>query len=154
MPIITLLIKADIENVASLIPEADINWSMKVKCSNCGEISGNAVYISSTESQSTGRGSSNLVMRCKLCRRENSVDIVKGSLKNYSEEDNGKWIEIAQFDCRGFELLNFEFINGWTVVSTGGTRYENIDLSQNEWVEYDSKLQNSVGIYNITGKFN
>jgi len=89
-----------------------------------------------------------------LCRRENSVDIVKGSLKNYSEEDNGKWIEIAQFDCRGFELLNFEFINGWTVVSTGGTRYENIDLSQNEWVEYDSKLQNSVGIYNITGKFN
>jgi len=59
----------------------NINWSMKVKCSNCGEISENTIYVSSTDSQSTGRGSSNLVMRCKLCRRENSVDIIKGTTK-------------------------------------------------------------------------
>jgi len=50
-------------------------------------------------------------------------------------------------------LQNFAFTNGWTVVSTSGTRFENVDLSQNEWVEYDENLQNSIGIYNLIGKF-
>lgn len=41
---------------------------------------------------------------------------------------------------------------GFLVESTSGTRYEDVDLSDKEWVEYDEKLGDSVGIYDLEYK--
>ena len=42
--------------------------------------------------------------------------------------------------------------DGFSVDSTAGTQYEDVDLSQGEWVEYDEKLGDSVGIYELQHK--
>lgn len=42
--------------------------------------------------------------------------------------------------------------DGFEVDSTAGTHYEDVDLSQGEWVEYDDKLGDSVGIYELQYK--
>lgn len=75
---------------------------------------------------SGSRGTANLVMRCKNCKRESSarkfllctfmMDVDQtGSLEfessfpiqAYSAEQNGKFQKIAVFDCRGLELVDF-----------------------------------------------
>ena len=80
------------------------------------------------------RGSANLVMRCKFCKRESSarkaflyVFRMKGRERGrfivihlllyylefepkigaYSAEKNNDFQKIAQFDCRGLELVDF-----------------------------------------------
>ncbi len=41
----------------------------------------------------------------------------------------------------------------WRVVSTGGSKYDNVDLSENEWSDYCEKAAASVGIYGFESKF-
>ena len=48
---------------------------LKVKCSSCNEVSDKWIYISRSEQNELkgGRGSANLVLKCKLCSRENNM---------------------------------------------------------------------------------
>lgn len=57
------------------------------------------------ESISTGRGASNCVIKCRSCRRENSADIIKSSIRPYTAD--GQWAEVVRFDCRGLEPVEF-----------------------------------------------
>ena len=43
--------------------------------------------------------------------------------------------------------------DGYTVESESGTKFNDVDLSEGEWVEYDEKLGDSVGIYELEHKF-
>lgn len=36
--------------------------------------------------------------------------------------------------------------------SEAGTKYTDVDLSEGEWVEYDEKLGDSIGIYELEHK--
>jgi hypothetical protein len=49
---------------------------------------------------------------------------------------------------KGLVLLQ----NGWKVVSSGGTVFEDVDLRE-DWVEYCEKLSESVGVYQLEGRF-
>jgi hypothetical protein len=42
--------------------------------------------------------------------------------------------------------------NGWKVVSTGGTVYEDVDL-RDDWADYCEKISESVGVYRIESCF-
>lgn len=42
--------------------------------------------------------------------------------------------------------------DGFLVITTSGQRFENVDLSDGEWVEYDEKLGESVGIMELEHK--
>ncbi len=39
------------------------------------------------------------------------------------------------------------------VESESGTKFGDVDLSEGEWVEYDEKLGDSIGIYDLEHKF-
>lgn len=66
----------------------------------------------------------------------------------------GKFETIISFDCRGVEPIAFSPRNGWTVKSADdGQVFEDVDLSENEWAEYDQKNKVSVGIYEFESKF-
>ena len=52
-----------------------------------------------------GRGSASLVAKCKMCSRENSIDIIKDSITPY--DANGSFKTIVAFDCRGVEPVDF-----------------------------------------------
>lgn len=82
------------------------------------------------------------------------TEIVKDSVKPYTESDSNNWKTIVSFDCRGCEPTSFSFRNGFTVSAVdSSTTYQDANLEELEWVEYDEKTSQSVGIYEAESKF-
>ncbi|XP_025722421.2 CXXC motif containing zinc binding protein-like isoform X2 [Callorhinus ursinus] len=132
---IALQLKATLENVTNLRPLGeDFRWYLKMKCGNCGEISEKWQYIRLMDSVALkgGRGSASMAQKCKLCARENSIEILSSTIKSYNAEDNEKFKTIVEFECRGFEPVDFQ---------------------PQDWTDYDEKAQESVGIYEVTHQF-
>eukprot|EP00062_Callorhinchus_milii_P025601 gi/632986761/ref/XP_007910417.1/ PREDICTED: UPF0587 protein C1orf123 homolog isoform X2 [Callorhinchus milii] len=126
-----LQVKATLENISKLRPDGeDFRWYLKLKCANCREASDKWQYISLMESVPLkgGRSSASMVQKCKLCSRENSIDILRDTIKPY----NGGFI------AEGAE---------------SGTRFSEINLLEKDWTEYDEKIQKSVGVYEVTHQF-
>ena len=42
--------------------------------------------------------------------------------------------------------------DGFTVKSSSGAVFEDVDLSEKEWMDYDEKLGESIGIYDLEWK--
>ena len=42
--------------------------------------------------------------------------------------------------------------DGFVVESTSGARFEEVDISEREWMDYDEKLGEPVGIYDLEWK--
>lgn len=80
---IGLQIKATLENVEELrTNHPSYAFFLKVKCSNCGEVSDKWHDIEEDEraqGDSRNQDGFHFYMKCKLCSRENSIDIVEGS---------------------------------------------------------------------------
>nr|CAG4645923.1 EOG090X0HQJ [Lynceus sp. MCZ IZ 141354] len=150
MPLISLRIKASLENVTKLAPTSvdDFQWFLKLKCTSCGEETEKFVAFSVEDEHPLkgGRGSANMVYKCKLCSRENSIDIVKDSLLPYENQDN-QFSKLITFDCRGLEPTAFDFSEGWMCEGLEtGTKFMDVDLSD-DWAEYDEKGKCTVGVY-------
>lgn len=72
----------------------------------------------------------------------------------YTAEDSGKFKTIVCFDCRGVEPVEFSPRSGWIAKSAeNGQTFEDVDLSEDDWVEYDNKNKISVGIYEFEVNF-
>lgn len=85
---IGLQIRATLENVEELkTNHPDYTFFLKLKCTNCGEQS--EKWHDLTESEHVNEDSRNpkgshFFMKCKLCSRENSIDIVEKSNGMYA----------------------------------------------------------------------
>ncbi|CAJ0853301.1 8676_t:CDS:2 [Entrophospora sp. SA101] len=92
---------AELENVTDVGPSGDeYEWHFKVKCSSCNELNENW-----SQNEILGsRGTANLVIRCKFCRRESSAQIDPIPTQLYTIENNGKFVKMLAVDCRGLEL--------------------------------------------------
>jgi len=156
---IGLQLKADFENIVNLVAEGeDFRWYLKLKCLGCGEVSDKFQYVTLDESSPLkgGRGSANLVTKCKFCSRENSIDIIKESIKPVGKPDEKQpgFQSIVSYDCRGIEPVEFSPRVGWSAESAeSGKKFTNIDLTENEWADYDENAQLSVGIYDLQYQF-
>uniref|UniRef100_A0A0K0D4U4 CXXC motif containing zinc binding protein n=1 Tax=Angiostrongylus cantonensis TaxID=6313 RepID=A0A0K0D4U4_ANGCA len=104
------------------------------RCTNCGESRDYWQYVVVNEVLDIpgSRGEANLVEKCKLCNRMNTVSIVKDSLGSYSStEHNEEWQSMIQLDCRGLEPIDFDFRMGWSAVGAEtSTVFDDIDLSE------------------------
>ncbi|XP_036112052.1 CXXC motif containing zinc binding protein isoform X1 [Molossus molossus] len=174
---IALQLKATLENVTNLRPVGeDFRWYLKMKCGNCGEISEKWQYIRQMDSVALkgGRGSASMVQKCKLCARENSIEILSSTIKSYNQpcprsygeqvakagflwkgaEDNEKFKTIVEFECRGLEPVDFQPQAGFAAEGAeSGTVFRDINLQEKDWTDYDEKAQDSVGIYEVTHQF-
>ncbi len=167
---IALQLSANLENLTGLRPLGeDFRWFFKFKCSSCGEVPDHWQHITAVEHHEvTGsRGTANAVIKCKLCHRENSVDIIHDSVREYGREDTGQFKQLVAFDCRGMEPVDFSLRDGWTVKAFKPAReeddeeegketgkvFEDIDLSQGEWADYDDVGEESVYISDIKHQF-
>lgn len=75
-------------------------------------------------------------------------------IDKYTNEDQGKFKSIVTFDCRGVEPVEFSPGEGWIVkIEESGKVFNEVDLSEKEWVEYDDKINQSVGIYDFESQF-
>lgn len=154
---IALQIKVTFENVQELKPSGpEFRWYLKFTCSSCGETSDKWNYASISDSIPAQHGSAvnHFVSKCKLCSRENSMKIIEDSIKSYNVNDQNKFKTIIALDCRGLEPTDFSAREGWVVKAIdGGKEFENVDLSEGEWVDYCDKINKPVGVYEIEHKF-
>ncbi|XP_075924699.1 CXXC motif containing zinc binding protein isoform X2 [Petromyzon marinus] len=152
-----LQLQATMENLTGLRPSGeDFRWYLKLKCANCGEVSDKWQYISLQESAPLkgGRGSASMVQKCKLCSRENSIDILKDSMKPYNAEDSETFKTVVVFECRGLEPVDFQPQAGFAAEGADTrTQFGDINLQEKDWNDYDEKAKESVGIYEVTHKF-
>lgn len=85
---IGLQIRCSLENVDELkTNHPNYSFFLKVKCSNCGEKSEKWHDLTENEKQnedSRNPNGFNFFMKCRLCYRENSIDIVEGSNGMYA----------------------------------------------------------------------
>lgn len=80
---IGLQIRATFENIDEIkIDYPDYSFFFKMKCTNCGEQSDKWHDLSLSErvnEDSRNPNGFNFFMKCKLCSRENTIDIIEGS---------------------------------------------------------------------------
>ncbi|XP_071453420.1 CXXC motif containing zinc binding protein [Hetaerina americana] len=154
MPIYGLEIKATLENIQKLYAPINMFWRIRFKCLSCSELGKNQLEFSALDECKAGKAKFNVASRCQFCGRLRSLDIVQKSENPYVFEDSGSFKMIIQFDCRGMEPVEYTPGDGWVAeAADSGEVFNNIDLMEKEWVEYDSNLQRPVGIYGLEYKF-
>ncbi|CAK0784172.1 hypothetical protein CVIRNUC_007375 [Coccomyxa viridis] len=162
---IVLFIKARLEHVADLSLPKGYTYTVTVKDSR-GEDERKGVEVTSTHEEELpgSRGTANFALRwhkdSKMAAHLNVHEIekeVKTKAKDilrsaYTAEDEGKFIGIVGFDCRGMDVTDWQPQDGFTVTSKSGAVFEDVDLSEKEWMDYDEKLGESIGIYDLEWK--
>ncbi|XP_034238571.1 CXXC motif containing zinc binding protein [Thrips palmi] len=154
---IALQMKAQLEFINTIhAPQPEFRYFVKIKCTGCNEESEKWHDISLDDSVElkTGRGSCNFALKCKFCGKDNQLDILDKSIRPYLKEKEGLFQTIVEFDCRGMEPVAFSPREGWIAQSDeGGQKFEDVDLTDGEWIDYDEKLKESVRVYDLEFKF-
>ncbi|KAL3500658.1 hypothetical protein ACH5RR_039751 [Cinchona calisaya] len=155
-----LMITAELENLTNLQPQGGcddptFNFYFKLKCGSCGEVTPKEICLSLNDVVPHGKGSTNLVKKCKFCSREGTVTMVTGQGRPLTQiqSQSSHYSPLMVFDCRGFEPLDFSFGDGWQVESLEGTKFDGVDLSGGEFAEYDEKGECPVMISDLRATF-
>lgn len=73
--------------------------------------------------------------------KKNTIDFASKPIA-YEIENNEKFATIVTIECRGLEPVDFEPRMGWKAKGAeSGTVFDDVDLSEGEWVEYDDKVR-------------
>ncbi|KAL6310089.1 DUF866-domain-containing protein [Sparassis latifolia] len=157
---LTLSIKADLENVTDLVPASDaFEYFFQVKCTSCNEVHPKFVSVNRQEERELSSGKRNkahFVWRCGLCKRESSAKFEPGAVpQSYSADVNGQFAPLITLDCRGLEFVGFDPRGIWKCVGIkSGTVFNEVDLDEGEWVDYDERAALPVGVSNIESTWN
>ncbi|KAF9040531.1 hypothetical protein BJ165DRAFT_1530407 [Panaeolus papilionaceus] len=151
-----LSIKADLENVTKLEPASnDFEFFFQVKCTSCNETHPKFVSLNRIEEREVtgGKGSTaHFVWRCGLCKRESSAKFDSTPIRPYVEE-NGQFGPILTIECRGLEFIGFDPRGIWKCEGATGAKFDDVDLTDGEWNDYDEKAKVPVGIANIESRW-
>ncbi|KAG1784047.1 DUF866-domain-containing protein [Suillus placidus] len=157
MVFLKLEIKAELENVTDLAPTSgdDFQYFFKVVCNSCHEEHPKYVTLKRSETRniSNSRGSAHLVWRCGNCKKESSASFVAEPAKPYSAESNGQFSTLLKMECRGLEFTGFAPKGQWTCKGETGTKFSDVDLEDDDWVDYDEKAKVDVRISNIESQW-
>jgi len=155
---LSLVLSAELEGVTDLIPkdtqEEPYFYTFKVQCTSCRETHPNWVSFNRYEQIDIpgSRGEANFVWKCRLCLKTHTASIIGGpnafELKDDSKSKSQKIIEL---DCRGLEFTDFKPEGEWQAKGAeSSTVFSNVDLSENEWYDYDEKSGAEVSIKDVT----
>lgn len=73
---------------------------------------------------------------------------------SYTEDDSGNFKSFVAFDCRGLEPTEFEPRSGYIVkCAENGRTFEDVEIEDGDWTEYDDKNKNSVSISEFKSQF-
>ncbi|XP_075228785.1 CXXC motif containing zinc binding protein isoform X2 [Lycorma delicatula] len=147
MVVFSLNVNCNFEGIKLLYVDAsEYEWCLKVKCSGCGEESPNWHTFTANDHcpLKGGRGSANFLYKY----------IIEDSLKKIELIEGDRFLPLVRFDCRGLEPVSFQPKGSWTAISENSEAvFTDIDLSENDWVDYDTNAQETVGIYDFKSKF-
>lgn len=81
-------------------------------------------------------------------------DILQETITKYTIEDSNTFKSIVAFDCRGLSIIDFSPRNGFKCRGVdSSTVFEDVNLEEREWVDYDDRQNQPVGIYEVEHKF-
>ncbi|KAF6766131.1 hypothetical protein DFP72DRAFT_1057319 [Ephemerocybe angulata] len=137
-----LSISATLENVTALQPASDdFEWFFQVQCTSCRETHPKHVAINRTEEHEVSGGKNakaHFVWRCGNCKRESSAKFDPSARITPYTAENGNPQPILEIECRGLEFVGFDPRGMWKCVGAeSGTVFNEVDLSEPEWVDYD-----------------
>jgi len=76
--------------------------------------------------------------------------VIKTAPKSYPHQEVPKRQNIIEFECRGCEFVRFKSEGDWEAVGLeSNTRFDEIDLTDKEWFDYDEKTGNEVSIKDV-----
>ncbi|KAI8867393.1 DUF866-domain-containing protein [Ramicandelaber brevisporus] len=158
MVLISVQVKATLEGVTDLQPvdAHDFDWTFRVKCTNCGDEAPKPVTINKTEEVELegSRGTANISIKCKGCRRGGSATIF---IRPYGAEDSEKWKTIVTFDVRGnLDLVEHLVTGEWMAKGEeSNTVFDDVEFESEkggDWVGYDDKAGSEVSIMDFETK--
>lgn len=131
------------ENVTDLIPaDDDFEFFFKVQCNSCHEEHPKHVALNRVDERELSGSKGNtahFVWRCGNCKRESSAKFDSTPLNPYTSE-NEALQPLLTIECRGLEFVGFDATQGtWKCVGSNGTKFDDVDLGEGEWVDYDEK---------------
>ncbi|KII93877.1 hypothetical protein PLICRDRAFT_36098 [Plicaturopsis crispa FD-325 SS-3] len=153
-----LSIKADLENVTDLIPGSDdFEYFFQVKCNSCHEVHPKFVALNRLEERDlygSKGATAHFVWRCGMCKRESSAKFETASPPQPYAAENGQYGPLVTIECRGLEFVGFDPRGTWKCRGAeSGTVFDDVDLSEGEWVDYDEKAAVPVGVSNIESQW-
>jgi ribosomal protein L44E len=131
-------------------PTTPYEYTFTIECTKCRHTHEKPVNINRFESHEiTGsRGEASFVFRCKECKSEHSATLTRTS-KTLTAEDAeaNKAAALLEIDARGVEFLEFLPEGRFMAVgSESGTKFDEVDLEDGEWYDYDDKAGAEVSV--------
>ncbi len=112
--------------------------------------------MSSADLQSLdgSRGEAHFIVKWPGANSQSYIKLlpVKNVDGSYKASNSGKWTTILGFECRGLEPVSWIPGIDFHGVSSGGTTFKDIDLSDKEWADYDEENDLSVSVTNLEFK--
>ncbi|GMH39908.1 hypothetical protein BSKO_07812 [Bryopsis sp. KO-2023] len=156
MPTFLLCLKANLENVEAFKLSGDNHFPLTIQNSE-GDDTKEVVVTTQEEIPLSGsRGTAHFVMKWdKSSKKEAYINVVeiKGVTRDYLEADNGEFVPMIGFECRGVEPIAYRPEDGFLVESTGGKRFEDVDISEKDWCDFDEDAGVPVGVYELESEF-
>jgi len=154
MGIFVLLIKVEMEGIARLSFAEGARWCVSLE--NQGERKEN-IYICPDEENEVegGRGVANFVMKWPESKRQCNISIIdlKDITRNeYVAGDVDEFVPMVAFECRGCDIVDFKFQDPFTIESLGGFVFNDVELDDGEWADYDEENDESVMITSVESK--
>lgn len=144
--------KATLENVTDVqpvdTPQSPYEYIFKIECTSCREVHPKPISINRFEQHdiSGSRGEASFVFRCKSCKSEHSAQITRTKDK-LTSETSGNWVHILEIDARGLDFTEFVPEGRWECVGAEtGTKFDDVDLEDTEWHDYDEKAADEVAV--------
>lgn len=148
-----LKVRATLDNVALLepvdTPESPYEYVFRITCTKCRTQNEKPVLINRFESHemSGSRGEASFVFRCKECKNEHSASIAR--TKNSVQESNA-WTPLLEIDARGLDFDEFIPQGRFQAIgSLSKTKFDQVDLEDAEWYDYDEKDAVEVSIVDV-----
>lgn len=155
MPTYKVSIKCDLENVKMLTPIPNNLWTFNI-ASVGGADRRDGITVSEGDAMELegSKGSAHFVMKWNKGEQQSYIKVVplKKVTGTYNESDNGKWVPILGLECRGIDVVDYVPGIDFDVETTGGTKFQSIDLTEKEWSEYDEENDLSLSIMNFETK--
>lgn len=99
------------------------------------------------------RHTSNLIMKCKFCGSQGSVDLDTSKQQLYRHEDVRSFKPIIHLECRGWEPKAFVLGEGWKAKALHSNHIvEGFSLEDFEWVDYDENSAEPMEVFGMETK--
>ena len=172
MPVFVAYLKAELDGVSFVGPHTgkDRTFEIDVKNGMSDEVRERVTICSLDEIELEGsRGISNLVLKfqdsaekasCSILgdedfksRFKKKKEALKQAPRALTAEDSGEWVPIVAFGARGMDVTKFHLGRGDLVVhSEGDAIFDDVDLGDGDWADYDADADCSVSITDATTK--